>query len=87
MTARTVRVSDLKPFQSAAILRGYRESQKKLEKHKRAKLNAKRRKRNGMRNLTNVSETTASWTAKIRQYCGGHQYGAPLRPWRYERAA
>eukprot|EP00965_Chrysotila_dentata_P252554 6210743-Pleurochrysis_carterae.AAC.1 len=21
------------------------------------------------------------------RYCGRHQYGAPLRPWRYERAA
>eukprot|EP00965_Chrysotila_dentata_P138621 4585116-Pleurochrysis_carterae.AAC.1 len=25
--------------------------------------------------------------AESRERCGRHQYGAPLRPWRYERAA
>eukprot|EP00965_Chrysotila_dentata_P199321 6179307-Pleurochrysis_carterae.AAC.1 len=65
MTARTVRVSGTEPFQSAAMQR-YQEYRKDLKKHRRAK-HAKQRNKNSMQNLTQVSEATASGTAKIRQ--------------------
>eukprot|EP00965_Chrysotila_dentata_P027252 905270-Pleurochrysis_carterae.AAC.1 len=49
-------------------MQGYRGSRNNLKIHTRTEQNARRRNKNGMRNLTNVSEMTAPGTAKMRQY-------------------
>eukprot|EP00965_Chrysotila_dentata_P259314 6213520-Pleurochrysis_carterae.AAC.2 len=72
MTARTVAVSDSEPFQSAAI-RWVSEDLKKLEETCIVRNNVQNRgNKHGMRNLTNVSETSS--VAELRRYSSTLQF-------------